>query len=133
MTEAAHRANAVILDMLDYSSDRELEKHPACPNALIRKTLRLVRNDFNKGKVRVITNLQEGICQCSLDSLKMEQVLINIFANACQSLSEGGLGGVVTVTTSEETVEADDPPTAPDEATSALPKGRKTGRPGDSR
>ena len=107
MKDAAHRADAVIRDMLDYSSARDLEERPTCPNTLIHQTLRFVKHEFAKAKVRVVTNLKEGICQCHLDSSKIEQVLINIFVNACHALPDGG---IVTITTSEETVEADDPP-----------------------
>ena len=39
-------------------------KAPACPNALVHQTLRFVKYDFTKAKVRVVTSLQEGICQC---------------------------------------------------------------------
>jgi len=91
MKDAVLRAESVIRDMLEYSSARDLELRPVCVNSLIRQTLRFVRHELNRGSVKVVTHLAEDLPCCHLDAPKIEQVLINIFINACHAMPEGGL------------------------------------------
>ena len=49
--------------------------------------------------------LGEGLRACQVDSQKIQQVLINIFVNACHAMPNGGS---LTVTTSEKMAGADD-------------------------
>jgi PAS domain S-box-containing protein len=105
MKNALRRADAVIRDMLDYSSARDLEMREVCVNSLIRQTLRFVRHELARSKVRAVTNLAEGLSPCLLDAPKIEQVLVNLFVNACHAQPDGGM---LTITTSEKTVESDD-------------------------
>jgi len=113
MTDAVRRANEVIRGMLDYSSARDFEMNTVCVNSLISQTLRFVRHELTKAKVRVITHFQEGLSHCLLDARKMEQVFVNLFVNACHALPTGG---TLTITTSEKIVEFDDPPEERDAA-----------------
>jgi len=113
MKDALHRADAVIRGMLDYSSARDLETSDVCVNSLITQTLRFVRHEIAKAKVRVVTHFAEGLATCRLDAQKIEQVFVNLFVNACHALPAGG---VLTITTSEKIVEFDDPLAERDEA-----------------
>jgi PAS domain S-box-containing protein len=106
MKGALKRADAVIRDMLNYSSARDLETSEVCVNSLISETLRFVRHEIAKSKVRVVTRLAEQLPACLLDAQKIEQVFVNLFVNACHALPGGG---VLTITTSEKIVEFDDP------------------------
>jgi PAS domain S-box-containing protein len=115
MKDALHRADAVIRGMLDYSSARDLETSDVCVNSLITQTLRFVRHEIAKAKVRVVTHFAEGLATCRLDAQKIEQVFVNLFVNACHALPAGG---VLTITTSEKIVEFDDPQAERDEAES---------------
>jgi len=106
MKGAVHRAEAIIRDMLDYSSARELELREVSVNGLVGQTLGFVRHELVKTKVRVTTQFAEGHCTCLLDAPKIEQVFINVFTNACHAMPGGG---DLTVTTSERVIEIDDP------------------------
>ena len=113
MKGAVRRAEAIIRDMLDYSSARQLELRDVCINSVIGQTLAFVRHDLARKKVRVETRLADGLSPCHLDGPKIEQVFINIFTNACQAMPGGG---DLTITTTERIVEADDPKPERDDA-----------------
>ena len=106
MEVAVRRAEAIIRDMLDYSSARELDLCDVCVNTLIGKTLGFVRYDLVKTKVRVITHFAEGLSACRLDGTKIEQVFVNVLTNACHAMPGGG---DLTITTCERVIETDDP------------------------
>jgi PAS domain S-box-containing protein len=112
MKDAVIRAESVIRDMLDYSSARNLELHPVCVNSLVSQTLRFVRHDLNRGKVRVVTLFSEDIPTCQLDAPKIEQVFVNVFINACHAMPEGGS---LTIETFQRILDTDETePDAPD-------------------
>jgi len=113
MKGAVRRAEAIIRDMLDYSSARELELREVSVNTLIGQTLGFVRHELVKAKVRVTTNFAEGLPPCRLDTAKIEQVFVNVFINACQAMPGGG---ELIITTSEKTIESDDPAAERDDA-----------------
>jgi len=106
MKDAVHRAEAVIRDMLDYSSARNLELRAMCMNVLIHQTLRFVRHDLNKCRVKVFTKLAQDLPPSCLDAAKMEQVLVNLLVNACHAMPDGG---VLTIDTFQKTIDEDDP------------------------
>ncbi|MEO6785246.1 MAG: response regulator [Chthoniobacteraceae bacterium] len=105
MKDAVERGNLVISDLLDLSAARTVTTRESSINEIIQRTLRFVRHDFTTSKVRVISKLGEGLRPCMMDCQKIEQVLINIFINACHAMPDGGS---LTVTTSEKLALEDD-------------------------
>jgi signal transduction histidine kinase len=105
MKDAVERGNLVISDLLDFSAVRTLSMAEGCVNDLIKKTLRFVRHDFTSSKVKVDLKLGEGLRPCLIDFQKMQQVLINIFVNACHAMPSGG---TLTITTGESVAVSDD-------------------------
>ena len=98
MREAVQRANAVVQDLLDFASPRELGMQPRQINALLEKAIRFVRHDTTKAGVKVVTNFAAGMPDASVDPTKIEQVFINLITNACHAMPAGG---TLTVTTRE--------------------------------
>ena len=98
MREAVQRANAVVQDLLDFASPRELGMQPRQINALLEKAIRFVRHDTTKAGVKVVTNFAAGLPDASVDPTKIEQVFINLITNACHAMPAGG---TLTVTTRE--------------------------------
>ncbi len=98
MRDAVQRANAVVQDLLDFASPRELGMQARAINTLLEKAIRFVRHDITKAGVKVVTNLAAGLPEASVDPTKIEQVFINLITNACHAMPTGG---TLTVTTRE--------------------------------
>ena len=90
MREAVRRANVVVGDLLNLSSPKELGMHEAEINSLIEKSLRFVKHDILLQKIEVICHLAPDLPRCNVDEDKIEQVLINLFTNACDAMPERG-------------------------------------------
>ena len=95
MGDAVNRANAVVGDLLDFAFPTELDLRETEIEPLIRKPLLLVRHELTAAKVKVATAFG-NLPSCSLDENKIEQVLINLFTNACHAMPKGGLLAVTT-------------------------------------
>jgi PAS domain S-box-containing protein len=107
MADAVKRANGVVQDLLDFSSPRELGFQPRPINALVEKSLRLVRHDLANLHIKVVKNLRENLPDAFVAPTKMEQVFVNLLTNACHAMPEGG---TLFVATREKTVTAEESP-----------------------
>jgi signal transduction histidine kinase len=65
-------------------------------NSLVEHSLRLINSEVTASQITVVRELGADLPQVRLDRGKMEQVFINLFINALQAMSQGG---VLTVTT----------------------------------
>ena len=106
MKNAVHRAETIVRDMLDYSAAKDLALEQIALDSLITRTMRIVRYEFTKAKVNVVTRFSGDLPTFPLDAPKIQQVLINIFINACHAMPGGG---TLTITTGQEVYEADEP------------------------
>jgi PAS domain S-box-containing protein len=96
MQNSIRRANDVVQDLLDFSSPRELGMQPRSINALIDQSLRFVRHDLNAAGIKTVTNLDDNLPDALVDPTKIEQVLVNLFTNACHAMPKGGTLSVTT-------------------------------------
>ncbi len=103
MQEAVRRAGVVVGDLLNLSSPKELGMVATPINALIEQSLRFVRYETVQDRVEVVCHLAPDLPACHVDPDKIEQVLINLFTNACDAMAEGG---TLTVTTALRTLHA---------------------------
>ncbi|MGB0744403.1 MAG: PAS domain S-box protein, partial [Opitutales bacterium] len=94
MKTAVEKANAVIFQLLDYSSPHEVTTDPKNLNLIIKQVLAMLRHNFKKAKVKVETDLEEALPMVAFDTQKMEQVLINLFLNAIAAMDNGGTLGI---------------------------------------
>jgi PAS domain S-box-containing protein len=106
LKDAVHRAETIIHGMLDYSAAKDLTLEPVALDSLISQTLRFVRYELAKAKVDVVTRFTDDLPALPLDAPKIQQVLVNIFSNACHAMPGGG---TLTITTSQKVLEADEP------------------------
>ena len=65
-------------------------------NFLVERSLWLINNEVIASQIGVVRKLDADLPRVRLDRGKMEQVFINLFLNALQAMSQGG---VLTVTT----------------------------------
>ena len=97
MQEAVRRAGVVVGDLLNLSSPKELGMVETAINPLIEQSLRFVRYETAHEQIEVVCHLAPDLPLCHVDPDKIEQVLINLFTNACDAMAEGG---TLTVTSS---------------------------------
>ncbi len=90
MCEAVRRANIVIHGLMDVSSPNELGMRDSDINRVIEKALLLFADQLDQRKIKVRRELQPDLCACRIDESKMEQVFINLFANARDAMPNGG-------------------------------------------
>jgi PAS domain S-box-containing protein len=88
--EAVIRADSVIRGLLDFSTATELTTDLQDINAVVRRSMVLVKHSFTKGHVFVVEELEEGLPPAVLDRNKIEQVLVNLMINAVDAMPEGG-------------------------------------------
>jgi|GEM_PF-2005267 len=87
---AVNRADAIVNDLLDFSSITGLEIKSQDIHAIIDKSLLLVKHALKKANVRVIKELGEGLPAVNVDKNKVEQVFVNFFMNAVEAMPDGG-------------------------------------------
>jgi PAS domain S-box-containing protein len=95
ISDAVHRADGVIRELLDFSAPKNLMLAETDLNVLIEHSLQLVRGE-HRGKVQIIQELQKDIPLLRLDAAKMNQVFVNLMTNALHAMDGGG---VLTVRT----------------------------------
>jgi signal transduction histidine kinase len=105
MREAVNRANTVIGGLLDYSASRELDIRACSLQTVVEKSLRLMHHEFARGRITVVRSFSADVPPLHLDSIKIEQVLINLLTNACHAMPEGG---ILTVSTAVRTLTANE-------------------------
>ena len=96
MRDAVTRANTIIRGLLQLSAHTDFEIKTDDLNAAVRRALRLVNAQVVAAKVSVVRKLDAHLPRVRVDVGKIEQVFINLFLNALQAMSPGG---VLTVTT----------------------------------
>jgi len=99
MRHAARRADTIIRGLLDFSHSDTLELKPQDINALIERALLLIRHQLASNHIKLQTDLDAKLPPLALDGVKIEQVFVNLFTNAIDSMPKGG---TLTVKTSVE-------------------------------
>ena len=97
MREAITRAEKIIVGMVDFSSDRQLDWQTVDLNPVIDGAALLLRHQFTRKSVRLKKLYDKTIPAIRGDKTRIEQVLVNIFINSIQAMKKGGR---LTVTTS---------------------------------
>lgn len=98
MMDAVTRADSVIMGLLDFSAPTQLKLTGTDLNQLVQNAVVLVRGEASGGAIEVICELERGLPLVPLDTPKINQVLVNLFANAIHAMPEGGTLTVRTYT-----------------------------------
>ncbi|MBI2153656.1 MAG: GAF domain-containing protein [Candidatus Rokubacteria bacterium] len=134
MSDAVERADKVIRGLLDLSAPRELDMKLEDLNPIVEQSLLLVKHDLDRGQINAIKKLEDNLPPVTLDSFKIQQVLVNLFTNAIHAMPEGGMLTVKTYRRPPGGGGADDPladvPT-PEGAVGVEVDDTGTGIPGD--
>lgn len=103
MNEAVSRASSVVQRLMEMTSQRQLGMHEADMNALVAAALGIFRGELADAKIEVQRDFSTSLCNVRVDTVKIEQALLNIFANARDAMPDGG---VLTVRTATRPIEA---------------------------
>src|SRR5262249_44382041 len=92
-----HRAGAVIGRIRTIFKTEGRNRASVDLNDLVTETLALVREDLTKQRIQVETDLDEQLPQITGDRIQLQQVLLNLIANAIDSLTAVGRRRLLTI------------------------------------
>jgi PAS domain S-box-containing protein len=110
MREAVMRANTIVSGLLQLSVQSDFELRSEDLNAVVKRALRLINPQAIASRIKVVRKLDGLLPRVRIDRVKIEQVFINLFLNAVQSMPAGG---VLSVTTRAGRFEEDFKPNQP--------------------
>ncbi len=90
MRDAIVRADAIICELLDFSSPRVLDLTDQDVTRLADRSLLLVKHELRRHKIEVMREFAPDLPLQRVDRIRIEQVLVNLFMNAIQAMAEGG-------------------------------------------
>jgi len=93
------RAADIVRNLLDFARERAAIKEPLDINDVIRRTLRLIRNQKRFDQIEIREVLTEDLPSVEGDMNQLQQVLLNLALNACEAMPSGG---VITIRTAIE-------------------------------
>jgi PAS domain S-box-containing protein len=97
--DAVKRADTIIKGMLDFSAPKELTLCPEDLNAVVERSLLLLKHEMDRAHITLVRLLGDGLPKVQLDADKIEQVFVNILMNAIQAMPRGGTLTVKTYAT----------------------------------
>jgi signal transduction histidine kinase len=106
MQNAIERTNRIVLEFVDFSRAKEVDFRLENLNLVVRRALNVVEPDLQAADIRVDLALTDGLPTLRLDALKMEQVIVNLFANAIEASPVCGKIEVKTTAARRDSVEA---------------------------
>jgi len=96
MNDALHRADSIIMGLLDFSAPGKVDLRPGDLNTLLRSSLNLVKHELKSARITVKTEFTDNLPPALVDANKIKQVFVNALTNAAHAMPEGG---TVTVRT----------------------------------
>ena len=88
--EQTERLRLIIHNLLDYAKPKEQHLTRAATNQVIKKTLSLVQNMLDISNIKITLALAEDLPDIYIDEHQIQQVLVNMAANAIQAMDKGG-------------------------------------------
>jgi len=90
MKEAINRANDILTDLLNFASLASMTKKAENLESVLQRAISLVRHEFLRSRISVITKIEKNIPDVKIDRNRIEQVLINLILNSVHSMPDGG-------------------------------------------
>jgi signal transduction histidine kinase len=89
--EEIDRLNQFVTEFLYFARQSSPNLTPANLNELIWNTLNLFEEKFREKGINVVKHLDPSLPSLMIDPNQMEQVIVNLFINACDAMAEGGV------------------------------------------
>jgi PAS domain S-box-containing protein len=96
MADAIHRADGIILGLLDFSAPHALNCHHENLSTVVEQSLGFVRHEMNEANVKLKKGLAADLPLVWLDKNKIKQVFVNLLTNAIHAMPDGGVLSVRT-------------------------------------
>ncbi|MDF1593462.1 MAG: ATP-binding protein [Desulfobacterales bacterium] len=96
MIQEVDRLNRVVGQLLEFARPVTISKRPLNLKTFVADSLKLVERQAAEKTIRIRTNLADFAETVLVDPDKMNQVLLNLYLNAIESMDEGG--GSLSVT-----------------------------------
>lgn len=90
MNDALHRADGIIMGLLDFSTPGKADLKPGDLNTLLRSSLNLVKHELRSARIKVETEFCDNLPPALVDANKIKQVFVNALTNAAHAMPEGG-------------------------------------------
>lgn len=88
--QEVERLNGLVTDFLNFARPRSPELLPTPPHEIIDAVVKLAKKQAEKARVKIITEVDEGLPFVRLDAEQMKQVLLNLILNAIEAMPDGG-------------------------------------------
>jgi PAS domain S-box-containing protein len=102
IVNASRRARDLVRQILAYSRQDENKLIPLMPGALIKESLQLLRSS-TPATVTIVKNVDDDYRTIMMEPVQVQQMLMNLFANALRAMHDKG-----TIEVSGKTVELDE-------------------------
>ena len=88
----AENCRRIVADLLDFSRSREAQIDKQCVsiNEVIDNVLVMIRQQFLKKQIDLVSNLDDTLPPCLMDISRMQQVLLNLLMNGAQAIEKNG-------------------------------------------
>ena len=113
MRDAIVRADAIICELLDFSSPRVLNLTDQDVTKLADRSLLLVKHELRRRKIEIVREYAPDLPAQRVDRIRIEQVFVNLLMNAIHAMAEGGRLTVRTLRDSTGAVMAEIRDTGP--------------------
>lgn len=97
MKDAAHKANSIIKDLLDFASLSDIKKEFYPIEKPIEQGLILTHHQCEKSQIKVIKQYATNLPDLFIDKNRIEQVMVDLILNAIAVMKNGGTLTVRTV------------------------------------
>lgn len=102
--DASKRATAIVERFLGQARPASGARERCEVNAVVKRALDLVANDFSINQIRIETDLRPHLPPILADSQGLSEVLLNLFTNARHAMGQAHGAGTLTVATSCRTM-----------------------------
>jgi two-component system NtrC family sensor kinase len=94
--DEAFRCKAITNSLLEFSHQRQAEKHLCDVNQIIDQTLLLIKHHPKLGKIHIVKELDYSLTEVNVNEGQMKQIFIALISNAYDAM---GGDGVLTIRT----------------------------------
>lgn len=90
MVQEVERLNRVIGQLLEFARPVTIQKKPIQIQVLIRHSLKVIEKEAHEKNISISEEIDPDLHEVSMDADQMNQVLLNLYLNAIESIVDGG-------------------------------------------